>query len=118
MQHKNEYDCLDSVIKSARNEKHMTQNQLALELDITTRHLMAIENNNKKPSYDLLFRLIRKLEISADTIFYPNCGNPNSFLEKLRILLNNYEEKEIDAAITALIALIDTERQHSMMTRA
>jgi len=59
------------MIKTARNEKQLTQKQLAERLSITPHYLMSIENKQQIPSCDLLFRIIRELELSADTIFYP-----------------------------------------------
>lgn len=59
---------LGSVIKSARQEKQMTQVHLAKCLSISTRYLKAIENSGQKPSYDLFVRIIRELEISADAV--------------------------------------------------
>lgn len=100
-------DQLGHIIKTARIEKHMTQKQLASALGITARHLMAIENANKRPSYDLLFRIIRLLEISADMIFYPGCEYGHSTMGKVRLLLNRFDEKEVNAMITALLSLVE-----------
>jgi len=53
MQSINNTDCFGIVVKSARQEKGMTQSQLAIRLSITTRYLKAIENSGQKPSYCL-----------------------------------------------------------------
>jgi len=71
VQNTNKSDCFGSVVKSARQAKGLTQSQLAESLNITPRYLKAIENSGRKPSYDLLVRIIRELEIPADEIFYP-----------------------------------------------
>jgi len=63
---------LGAVVKSARKHRLLTQRQLAERLGITTRYLKAIENSGRKPSYDLLTRIIRELRISADDVFYSN----------------------------------------------
>lgn len=47
---------LGAAVKAARKTKHLTQLELSEELGITPRHLQAIENENKTPSYDLLSR--------------------------------------------------------------
>lgn len=46
---------LGSVVKSARLRKQLTRKQLAEKLKISQRHLTAIENEEQKPSFDLLF---------------------------------------------------------------
>ena len=60
---------LGAVIKNARISKKFTQDQLAEISGIGTRHLMAIENEGKYPSYEVLCNLISALDISADIIF-------------------------------------------------
>ena len=66
-------DILGDVVKSARQEKQMTQIKLAELLSISTRHLKSIENGYRKPSYDLLVRIIHELDIPADAVFHPEC---------------------------------------------
>ena len=72
MRDTNKADYFGVVVKSARQEKGMTQSQLAERLAITERYLKAIENSGRKPSYDLLVRIIDVLDISADALFRPN----------------------------------------------
>jgi len=64
-------DYLGGAIKAARKERGITQAQLGERLDITLRHLKAIENSGQKPSYDLLSRIVHELDISTDTVFNP-----------------------------------------------
>ena len=64
-------DYLGATIKAIRKSRGLTQTQLAGLLKITPRYLKCIENSGRKPSYDLLTRIIRELGIQADTIFNP-----------------------------------------------
>ena len=61
---------LGVVIKNARLNKQFTQEQLAEKIGIGSRHIMAIENEGKNPSYEVLYNLIQILDISADSIFH------------------------------------------------
>ncbi|PKM49965.1 MAG: hypothetical protein CVV02_13355 [Firmicutes bacterium HGW-Firmicutes-7] len=56
--HNNNMDKLSKIIKTARKENNLTREQLAKKINITSRYLMSIENENKKPSYNVLFNLI------------------------------------------------------------
>jgi transcriptional regulator with XRE-family HTH domain len=85
VQDKNKCDCLGGVVKSARQEKQLTQCRLSEQLGITPRYLKAIENSGRKPSYDLLVRIIRELDIPADTVFYPENGQQSEKIYQLRI---------------------------------
>ena len=72
MQNKNGTDYFGIVVKSARQDKGLTQLQLAELLAITPRYLKAIENSGRKPSYKLLVRIIRELEIPTDVVLVPD----------------------------------------------
>lgn len=67
----NQIKTLGDIIKSACQKNGITIEMLADRIDITERYLYRIENEGKKPSYDVLYRLIRELSISSDSIFYP-----------------------------------------------
>lgn len=58
-------------LKQARLSANLTQEDVAEQLGVTARYVMAIENEGKCPSLDVCFRLIRILNISADAIVYP-----------------------------------------------
>ena len=59
---------LGKLIKSARLEAGLTQDNLATRVGVTSRYIMAIENENKYPSIQVLSKIICTLKISADTI--------------------------------------------------
>jgi transcriptional regulator with XRE-family HTH domain len=103
----NEHDRLGNIIKAARLARHLTREQLSATLGISPRHLSAIENENQKPSYELLYCIIRELAIPADTIFYPELGYKRSELERLRLLLAQCDEKEVNAVAATLQSLLD-----------
>lgn len=104
----NKFNELGNVLKTARKDKGLTREQLAEIIDITPRYLMAIENENKKPSYNVLFRLVRELGISADTIFYPENQHTNSKVEYLVRLIHLCNEEDLKVAIATVKALLDS----------
>ena len=80
--HKN-HDILGDVIKSARQNSDFTMESLAAKIGVTERHLYRIENEGQKPSYDVLYKLIRELSIDPDRIFYPEKLSKGSEIENL-----------------------------------
>ena len=74
MQDNDKTNRLGGVVKSARRMEQITQSQLAKRLGITVRYLKAIENSGRKPSYDLLVRIIRELDIPSNEVFRPESG--------------------------------------------
>ena len=89
-------DKLGIIIRAARLQADLTRKELASKLDITERHLMYIENNQQKPSYKLLFRLIRELSIPSDTIFYPEITYESRSIEYINVMLRQCDEKGLN----------------------
>jgi len=106
MERKN-FDRLGSILKAARKARGLTREQLAEIINITPRYLMSLENENKKPSYDVLFRLVRELGISADTIFYPEKQYADTKVEQLVRLLYLCDDRELKIATATIKALLD-----------
>lgn len=102
----NNLDRLGSILKTARKTKGLTRERLAEIINITPRYLMSIENENKKPSYDVLFRLVRELGISADTIFYPESHHSTTKVEQLIRLIYLCDERELKIATATIMALL------------
>lgn len=61
---------LGEIIKNTRTKADMTVETLTNKVGVTERFIYRIENEGKKPSYDTLYKLIRKLSIVPDQIFF------------------------------------------------
>lgn len=55
-------------IQAARKTRHLTQEQLAALLDLSTPHISALERGVKPPSLETLICIANELDVSADTI--------------------------------------------------
>jgi transcriptional regulator with XRE-family HTH domain len=97
---------LGIILKKARRSKELTREHLSEKVHISPRYLMAIENENKKPSFDVLFKLIRELDISADKIFYPEDETSKTERELLLLLLNQCNKYELSVVIATVEALL------------
>ncbi|WP_123610254.1 helix-turn-helix transcriptional regulator [Mobilisporobacter senegalensis] len=98
---------LGGVIKSARLRNQLTRKQLAEKLHISQRHLTAIENEEQQPSYDLLFSLIRELQIPSDMIFYPERQKKFGELDQLQHLLRQCDSKDLNIVMSTVQSLLD-----------
>lgn len=99
---------LGSVVKSVREKTDITIEALAEKVGITERYLYRIENEGKKPSYDVLCKLIRELSISPDAIFYPEKPLKDSEVENLIRMLYSCDERSLEVVKATAKALIDT----------
>ena len=92
----NQPETLGNIIKSARQRADITMENLAEKVGITERYLYRIENEGKKPSYDVLYKLIRELSILPDSIFYPEKPSKDSEIENLLRMLYSCDERSLE----------------------
>lgn len=91
----NKPETLGCIIKTARENTGITIEALASKVDITERYLYRIENEGKKPSFDVLHKLVRELNISADSIFYPEKPSKDSEVEDLVRTLYSCDDRSM-----------------------
>ena len=94
------------IIKSARERAEITIEALAIKADISERYLYRIKNEGKKPSYDVLCRIIQALNVSADIFFYPEKQTVDTEVDYLLRTLcdgDSWALEVIKATVTALI---------------
>ena len=107
----NQPETLGSILKAAREKAGNTIEALAEGAGITERYLYRIENEGKKPSFDVLYKLIRELSISADSIFYPEKPSKDSEIENLLRMLSACDARSLEVVKATVKALIDTAPQ-------
>ncbi len=100
-------DTLGVTVKSARKNADMTIEELAERIDVTERYLYRIENEGKKPSFEVLYKLVRELSIPSDLIFYPEKPSKDFEIENLLRMLYNCDEQSLEVVKATAKALID-----------
>ena len=95
-------------VKQARLDAGLTQEELAEHVGITARYIMAIENENKQPSLDILCKIIRTLRIPADSIFFPENEYTVNEKEQLTRMIYMFNERDLQVVTATLKALLET----------
>jgi len=101
---------LGSAIKSARLEKNLTQEGLAEIIDITPMHMKQIESERRKPSVDVLFRIVYALDFSLDSLFSTNKNESNELRDKINFCLNQCNEYKLRVVYATAKALLRKEK--------
>ncbi len=78
------------IFKKYRVDANRTQEEVAEKVGITARFLMALENEEKRPSLDILLRLVDTLNIPGDAILHPQIQHTDSEEQQL---LRQYAER-------------------------
>ena len=102
-------EILGVIIKSARQRANITMESLAEKVGITERYLYRLENEGKKPSYDVLYKLIRELAISSDSIFYPEKPSKDSEIEDIVRMLYNCDERSMQIIKATVKAALESQ---------
>lgn len=87
-------------IKSAREKKGLTQEQLAEQVNLSPMHISVIERGNKLPRLETLIKIANVLDVSADTL--------------LQDVVNNQIKLRTSEA-SNLIAQLSREDQHRVL---
>ena len=102
-------DTLGNIIKSARQEAGLTTEALAERIEISERYLYRIENEGKKPKFDILYKLVRELNILPDLIFYPEKPVKDSEVENLVRMPYNCDERSMAIIKATVKAAIESQ---------
>ena len=100
-------DTLGSIVKDARMKANFTREKLAEKVSISPRYLSCIENEKRKPSFDVLLKIVRELAINPDSIFYPDKPCKDTEMENLIRMLYNCDEHSIKVVRATVKALLD-----------
>ena len=94
------------IFKKYRVDAKRTQEEVAEKVGITARFLMALENEEKRPSIDNLLRLVDTLNIPGDAILHPQIQHVDSEDQQLLrqyMRLNDRDKAVIRAAIQEML---------------
>ena len=103
------HESFGDVVKNARTKADITVEALANKIGVTERFIYRIENEGKKPSYDILYKLIRELSIVPDQIFFPEKQIKDSEMESLVRMLCNCDERSMQIIKATIKAALDSQ---------
>ena len=97
---------LGNVVKEARVKSGITQSELASTIEAANRTVLNIENGRGNPKLEVLFPLVRELNIDARLIFNPEMLNEAPRLNRVRRLVDGCSEEEAEALYPAIEAIL------------
>lgn len=113
---KNEKYKIGAILREYRQKNHLTQEQLAEMIDITPGFLGQIERDETYPSIDNLTKLIRKLNIDANTIFHPQDNPLNKdtdiFFNEIKIQFPKLTREHQEITLTLIRKLSELQNRN------
>ena len=101
---------LGDAVKRARGELNLTQAQVAGKINRDTRTVMNIENYKGNPKMEVMYPLIRVLQIDPREIFNPEMGRESPSIRRLRFLIADCGEQEAATLIPVVEAVLSALR--------
>lgn len=103
---------LGDAVKRARGKLDLTQTEVADAVHIDGRTVLNIENYRGNPKMEVLYPLVRALNIDASEIFYPEMHRDSPSLHLLRIMIEQCSEEEADALIPVFQSILSVLRSN------
>lgn len=107
---------LGNAIRTARIRLNLSQEELAERIEITPTHLKHIESEHRKPSIEVLIRLMETLHFSLDELVFPVAANERQDYLRTQIisLLQTCTSNQLEIVNDLIYSLIKhTETQKS-----
>lgn len=97
---------LGDAVKRARGEMNLTQRQVAERIGADVRTVLNIENYKGNPKMQILFPLVRELQIDAREIFHPEMGREYPAIRRLRFAVEACDEAEAEALLPVIESML------------
>lgn len=107
---------LGTCIRKARTDLGLTQEKLSEQTGVSLRHIANIEKGRMNPSYEILRLLIRRLGVSTEILFYPDCSEQDAELLKLVGKYNACSDEDRQILLRTLNCLSDELMRRSSLS--
>ena len=107
-------EILGDVVRAARKSRHLSQEALAERIGVCKRTIIDIESDTGNPKFEILYPLVRELDLPLYQVFYPEVME-NSKLKNVLIQevssCSEYEMKVILSVVKSLRNTLRTEKE-------
>ena len=107
---------LGDAVKKSRLDRKLTQSDVAERIDIDVRTVLKIENHMGNPKMEILFPLIRELQINPNDVFYPELQEESMELKKFQFFLSQCTDEEISQLLPICEAVISVLRSQTSIS--
>lgn len=96
---------LGSVVREIRKSRHLSQEALAERIGVCKRTIIDIENNTANPKFEVLYPLVRELNLPLNQIFYPEVSENFEMKNILIQELDNCSDYEMKIIVSIVKSL-------------
>lgn len=103
---------LGDAVRKARCARGLTQNEVADRIEVDVRTVLNIENHKGNPKLDVLYPLVRTLEIDPMELFYPELKPEFEEATRFTRWLSQCDAEELKALFSICEAALRALRAH------
>lgn len=96
---------LGDVVRVIRKEKNMSQEALAERIGVCKRTIIDIENHTGNPKFEILYMLVRELDLPLYEIFYPERAGKLEIKDLIMEELSVCSDKEMRVILSVIKSL-------------
>lgn len=98
-------EALGDVVRITRKSRHLSQEALAEKIGVCKRTIIDIENNTGNPKFEILYPLVRELDLPLYQVFYPEMEEDSKIKNVLLQELNSCSEYEMKIILSLVKGL-------------
>lgn len=104
---------LGNAVRETRKRKNLSQEALAEKIGVCKRTIIDIEKNTGNPKFEILYTLVRELQLPLYQVFYPeikdNLNIKDAIIEELNVC-SEYEMRLILSVVKSLRSTVRDEQ--------
>lgn len=105
------------AIRKARKSNGLTIDQLAQKVGVSERYIQKIENEDSKPSFEVLSRIVKILSLDANMLFYQIYDDSNFDMNIVIKKIQECNQYEFNVIKATLLALMEKENTNTTGTK-
>ena len=98
-------EVLGDVVKATRKSRHLSQEALAERIGVCKRTIIDIESNTGNPKFEVLYPLVRELDLPLYQLFYPDVKENLELKNVLMQEVSSCSEYEMRVILTMVKSL-------------
>ena len=98
-------EALGDVVRTIRKNRHLSQEALAERIGVCKRTIIDIENNTGNPKFEILYPLVRELDLPLYQVFYPEVEENSELKNVLMQEVSSCSEYEMRVILSVVKSL-------------
>lgn len=98
-------EVLGDVVRATRKSRHLSQEELAERIGVCKRTIIDIESNTGNPKFEILYPLVRELDLPLYQVFYPEVEENSELKNVLMQEVSSCSEYELGVILSVVKSL-------------